>query len=257
MAGLTAGMLVLAGLIVLVGGLVKGTAGFGYAIASTAILAVIFSPKTAVVLMIVPTLAANVALLRELERDSFRRCLRRFWPFIVAAMLGTTVGMLTLERVPADVLTLGLGVFTLSYVALKQPWVALPGEGRVRGWCFRPTSFVQGGFGLVAGLIFGLSNVAVQVVAYLDSLGLDRSVFVGVLSMILVGIAGLRVALAGALGLYGAGNVFLVSVALAVPGLVGVAFGRRLRSSITEDRQRAIVLGLLVVVGLRLLWGGL
>lgn len=51
---------------------------------------------------------------------------------------------------------------------------------------------------LLASLIvlFGSSNVAVQVVAYHDSLSLDRHTFVGVLAMILVGISSLRIGIA-------------------------------------------------------------
>jgi len=43
----------------------------------------------------------------------------------------------------------------------------------------------------------------------------------------------------------------------ALPALVGVAVGKRLRGRLTERTRRAVVLGLLSVVGVRLLAGGL
>jgi len=248
--------LVLAGFVVLFGGLVKGTVGFGYAIASTALLAVFLSPSTAVVLMILPMLAANVSLLRELDRDEFSRCLVQFWPYVLLAMVGTVLGMLLLDVVRTSLLTPALGLFTLAYVAVKQPWIVLPGERAVARYCFRRDTAVKAALGFVSGIVFGLSNVAVQVVAYLDSLDLDRSTFVGVLAMILVGVSGLRVGMAWTLGLYDGGNVLLYSAGLSVPGLVGVTLGGRLRRFSSDRTQLAAVLVLLSIIGVRLVTVG-
>jgi uncharacterized membrane protein YfcA len=55
-------MLVAALAVVFLGGLVKGTAGFGYAIVSTAVLATLFSPTVAVVVMILVGLSGVAAL---------------------------------------------------------------------------------------------------------------------------------------------------------------------------------------------------
>lgn len=96
-----------------------------------------------------------------------------------------------------------------------------------------------------------------QVVAYLDSFDLDRSTFVGVLAMILVGISSLRIGLAWTLGMYESGGLLAVSVGLAIPGLVGVTLGQRLRSVLPEAIELAGVLGLLTVIGLRLVTKGL
>ncbi|MFB6185311.1 MAG: sulfite exporter TauE/SafE family protein, partial [Halobacteriaceae archaeon] len=71
--------------------------------------------------------------------------------------------------------------------------------------------------GFVSGLIFGLTNIAVQVVTYLDSLSLDRSTFVGVLAMILIGISGLRVVITWLLGMYQSGTLLFYSAIVAVP----------------------------------------
>ncbi len=242
--------------IVFLGGLVKGTTGFGYAIASTAILAVVLAPAVAVVLMIVPTLAANLSLLRELDRDQLRPCVERFWPFVLAAVVGTLGGMALLGRVPKPVLALGLGGFTLAYVLLTQDRVAVPGEAWVTRTCFRPSTAAKAGLGLVAGLVFGATNVAVQVVAYLDSLDLDHATFVGVLAMILVGISSVRVGAAWALGLFGGADLVWLSVLAAVPGLVGVTAGRWIRARVPTPVLDRLALLLLAVIGAKLVHGG-
>jgi uncharacterized membrane protein YfcA len=101
--------------------------------------------------------------------------------------------------------------------------------------------------------VFGVSNIAVQVVAYLDSLSLDRPTFVGVLAMILVGISGVRVGLAWTFGMYQTGNLLVVSVIASLPGLAGVRLGRQIRTFVPNVWEQRGVLGLLVVIGLRLL----
>jgi uncharacterized membrane protein YfcA len=207
--------------------------------------------------MILPMLAANVSLLRELDRDEFTRCLAQFWPYVLAAMVGTVLGMLLLDVVPTSLLTPALGLFTLAYVAVKQPWIVLPGERTVARYCFRRDTAVKAALGFVSGVVFGLSNVAVQVVAYLDTLDLDRSTFVGVLAMILVGVSGLRVGMAWTLGLYDGGNLLLYSAGLSVPGLVGVTVGGRLRRFSSDRTQLTAVLVLLSIIGVRLVAVGI
>jgi uncharacterized membrane protein YfcA len=240
--------------VVFAGGLVTG---FGYAIVATATLASVLEPSTAVVVMILPLLAANVSLVRELDRDGIRSCVRRFWPFVAAATAGTLAGMAVLGRVPAALLQSALGLFTLAYVAVTQPWLELPGEAWLADRCFAETPGAKVSLGAVSGVVFGASNVGVQVVAYLDSLDLDRSTFVGVVAMVFVGVGSVRVAAAAALGLYGDGSIVPLSVAAAVPGLVGVSVGRRLRPRIPGRVQRVGVYALLAVIGLRLVSQGL
>lgn len=251
-AGLGAGTLAGVAGVLLVGGLVKGVAGFGYAVVGTAALALVVDPATAVVVMIIPQLAANARLIGELDRGALSACARRFWPYVAAAAVGTLLGMALLDRAPTAALALVLGLLTVAYVVGKQPYWSVPGEARLREICFRPGTGAKAGLGFVSGVVFGASNIGVQVVAYLDALDLDHSTFVGVLAMILVGISTLRVGAARWLGLYDAGGTFLLSVAGVVPGLAGVAAGSRLRHRIPEQYRSAGTLALLAVVGVRL-----
>jgi uncharacterized membrane protein YfcA len=243
-------LLVVAG-VVAFGGLIKGVAGFGYGVASTAILATVLSPTTAVVVMILPALAANASLMGELDGEGLRSCITRFWPYLGAALVGTLLGMAVLDAIPRGPLALALGTLTLGYVLLKQPYVALPGADRAAAVCLRPGGGVKASLGFVSGVVFGASNVGVQVVAYLDTLDLDRSTFVGVLAMVLVGISMVRVVTAFALGLYG-GSALPLSVAAVVPGLVGVRLGTSVRRFVPERAQTRGTLALLAVIGARL-----
>jgi uncharacterized membrane protein YfcA len=108
--------------------------------------------------------------------------------------------------------------------------------------------------GTIAGmaLLDRLPEAPVRVLLGLVSHGL----FVGVVALVFVGINGLRVAAAGALGFYPDAAFALASVAAAVPAVGGVAVGKRLRGRVSERLRRGTVLGLLTVIGVRLVLRG-
>ena len=242
--------------IVVLGGFVTGVNGFGYSVIGTGLLALVVEPQVAVVVMILPILAANVSLVRELDRAGLKRCAKRFWPFVAAAFVGTIVGMSVLSRVPRGPLTLALGLFVFGYLALTQERVPLPGEGWVRTRV-SDTVGVKLLLGLVSGLVFGASNVGVQVVAYLKSLDLDHATFVGVVAMVFLGISSVRVVAAGVLGLYEGGGLLALSAVAAVPGLAGVSLGKRVRPRLARRTRRTGMFLLLAVIGVRLVTNGL
>lgn len=238
----------------LVAGIVNGLAGFGFAVVGTMALATVLSPAAAVVLMILPILAANLRLVTELSAAELRSCGRRFGPLVGSALVGTIVGMIVLDLLPAPPLRVGLGLITLAFVATQQQAVALPTLGSGSSRLDSVGAMV--GIGAVSGLLFGATNVGVQIVAYLRSRELSHSLFVGVVAMVFVGVNGVRVGAAGLLGLYPSLTVFGLSVLAGIPAVAGVSVGSRLRSRLSTRVRRWAVLGLLTVIGVRLIAGG-
>jgi hypothetical protein len=255
--GLAAERLLLFLVTVLLAGGLNGVAGFGFALVGTMVLATVVAPATAVVFMIIPILAVNLALVRDLSRAELRRCSRRFAPLIAAALVGTVVGLVALDSLPAAPLRLGLGLLTLGFVATQQSVVDLPGRTTVEATCFVESVPAMAGVGAVSGLLFGGTNVGVQLIAYLRSCELSHGTFVGVVALVFLGLNAVRVGAAGILGLYPDRTILLLSLAAVVPAVVGVAVGKRLRTLVNERWRRWVVLGLLTVVGVRLVLGGL
>jgi uncharacterized membrane protein YfcA len=247
----------LVALVIVAAGLINGVAGFGFALVGTMALATAVDPATAVVFMIIPILAVNLSLASELSAGQLRTCGRRFAPLLVSALVGTVAGMLLLDRLPEAPLRIGLGLISLSFVATSQRVVSIPGLERARDGCFveRPAAMV--GVGTVSGLLFGGTNVGVQLIAYLRSCNLSHGLFVGVVALVFLGLNGVRVGVAVGFGLYPSPAALGGSAAAAVPAFAGVAAGKRLRDQVSERRRRGVVLGLLVVVGVRLVLGGL
>lgn len=243
--------------IVFLGGLVVGFAGFGYAVVSTATLAIVLPPAEAVTIMIIPLLAANVSLARELDCERLRTCVSRFWPYVLAAIFGTAGGMALLNAIPPAVFSLALGVFTLVYVVSNWRSILPARVERTLDTMTMDTTPIQFVLGGISGFVFGASNVGVQVVAYLDTVDVDREVFVGVLALIFLGVSTVRVGLAGVLGLYGPGSLLWLSIVVAAIGLVGVSIGSRARVVTTATTQNAVVSVLLTIIGTRLVLSGL
>lgn len=243
--------------LVAVAGAVNGVAGFGFAVVGTMALATAVDPATAVVFMILPIVAVNLSLVGELSAAEVRSCGRRFAPLLAAATVGTVLGMLLLERLPEAPLRLALGVVTLGFVAATQRLVPLPDltAGIDPDRLASPAAMAL--VGSVSGLLFGATNVGVQLVAYVRSLDLSHGLFVGVVAIVFLGVNAIRVAAAGAFGLYPDATLALLSLAATVPAAAGVAVGSRLRPRLSERLRRGVVLGLLTAIGLRLTLGGL
>jgi uncharacterized membrane protein YfcA len=251
--GFATEIIVLIASIVFFAGVVTGLTGFGYALIGTVGSAAVLGPQQAVVLMIIPVFVSNIPLLGELDHEQLLTCGRRFTSFIAAAVIGTILGMSILQWVPTTVLTFGLGVFTLGYVVFSQNRVPIPGKGHITSNYFEQHANAQLGIGFGSGLIFGASNVGVTIVAYLDSLDLQRSIFVGVAALIFLGISSIRVGAAWILGLYGAGALVWLSVGTAIIGLVGVEGGQRIRHLLPDRYIEEFILVLLIVIGIRLI----
>ncbi len=255
-AGFSPIFLVILAVVLLVAGTVNGLAGFGFALVGTMALATVIAPSTAVVLMIIPILSANVTLVSELSVAELESCRRRFWPLILAALAGTILGMIVIDRLPGAPVRVGLGLITLAFVLNRQSVVPVPdiGDGNEID---REGTGVMVAVGGVSGLLFGATNVGVQLVAYLRSFDLSHGLFVSVVAMVFLGINAIRVGAAGALGLYPSAAIFGLSVAAVVPAVLGVATGRKLRQRVSSRHREIAVLGMLTVIGVRLVLGGL
>ena len=254
-AGFSSTFLVILAVVLLVAGAVNGLAGFGFALVGTMALATVIAPSTAVVLMIIPILSANVTLVSELSVDELQSCRRRFWPLILAALIGTILGMVIIDSLPGAPVRVGLGLITLAFVLSRQSLVPMPDFGG--GDIDREGTGVMVAVGGVSGLLFGATNVGVQLVAYLRSFDLSHGLFVSVVAMVFLGINAIRVGAAGALGLYPSTVIFGLSVAAVVPAVLGVAIGRKLRQRVSNRHREIAVLGMLTVIGVRLVLGGL
>ena len=174
MVAFTPSVVALVVAVAVLAGAVNGVAGFGFALVGTMALATTVDPAVAVVFMILPILSVNLSLVGDLSVGQLRTCGRRFAPLMGAGLAGTVAGLVALDVVPAGPLRVGLGVLSLAFVANAQEAVRLLGLERAKEGCFVESPAAMAAVGGVSGLLFGGTNVGVQLIAYLRSCELSH-----------------------------------------------------------------------------------
>lgn len=244
----------LVSVLVFLGGLIKGFAGFGYAVAGVGMLSLFFSPEEAVILMIVPLMAGNITLINEIDPGRLKHCLSDFRVLMASMVLGTLIGMFFVGKIPANIFSKSIGIFLILYVLVRSDVLEVHIE-KVRENCFRKNNVFQSISGFLGGFIFGSMSIGALIVSYLDSVDLEREVFVGLLSFALFIISGLRIVLSWYFGYYSGNDLLSFSLLASIPGVIGVIAGSKVGSASSEKRHEMFVLALFVLIGLKLLLG--
>jgi len=237
--------------IILLGGLVKGLNGFGYAVVSTTLLATVMPAQQAVTLMIIPLILANIHILKEVTRRELQNCIERFGPYIITAVTGVTAGTLLIDFIPQNLLSQAIGLFTLLFVASKiEPISDLFDSGL--NYCAENPR-IEPVLGILSGTVFGSTNIGVPFVAYFQQIGLEKKKFATMVALTVLLSSLIRIPLATYLGMYSGPQNILFSVLLAGPGLLGVETGIVLRKKIPERYFYRASLLLMTVIGFKLL----
>lgn len=226
-------------LIALVGGLVRGTTGFGAAMVMAPVLALLIGPRSAVPVTLLLETFAALPMLPSAARIARWRLLA---PISAAAIVTIPLGAWLLAGASPQTLrsaiTLTVIVFSL---ALLSGW-------RHRG---APTLATSIGLGALSGTMLGATSIgAPPVILYLlsgpDPAAVTRASLT--LYVVLISAAGLAV-----LGCGGLLDVPTLRYAgwLAPPFVAGVIFGSKLFSRFSDlrFRQFTMVFMLLVAVG--------
>ncbi len=230
----------LAGLGLLLAGIIKGATGLGYSSCALPFLVSAVGLKAAIVLLVVPAMLSNVFVM--FNTGHLRETLDRFWLLYAATPAGIAVGVLALAWIDQRVATRTLGVLTVLYavLALARPTLSL-----ARG-LERP---LQVPVGVLNGFFTGLTGSQMMpLLPYMLALRLDPDR--------LVQANNVAVTLASAflaIGLVTAGLMTWPTAALSglavIPALGGVQLGTWARRHIPIASFRVIVLVLLVVMG--------
>jgi uncharacterized membrane protein YfcA len=235
--------ILLIGLGLFAAGLLKGTTGLGYSSCALPFLVAAVDLKTAVVLVLVPAMASNLALMWNVGH--FRETLRRFQVLYVALVPGIACGIAMLLWVDQTLATRILGLLTILYalLAIAQPQLSLTPRLELP---------LQLPVGLINGVFTGLTGSQVMpLLPYMLSLRLDADRFVQAVN-IAVALAslvmGLGLALAGLMSWTLAG----LSVTGVLPAFLGVSLGNALRRHLPATTFRIFVLLVLAATGLSL-----
>ena len=224
-------------------GIIKGATGIGYSSCALPFLVASLGLKEAIVLVVAPAMASNVAVL--FTTGSLKKSLQKFWPLYLAILPGVLCGVFLLawvdKRIPTQVL--GLIICTYAVLALLRPALSLsPSMARA----------AQAPVGFLNGLLTGFTGSQVMpLMPYMLALHLEAALFVQavnvavVIASVFLGI-GLWMA-----GLMSAPDLSL-SIAAIAPALLGVQLGSWARRHIPPPQFKSIVLAVLFLIGFSL-----
>ncbi|MFC6835246.1 TSUP family transporter [Halomarina ordinaria] len=231
--------------VAVVAGAVKGAVGFGYALIATPVLSSVIDPVVAVVVLAIPPWMINVFQVGE--TNTGLTYVRREWPLVVLAAVGTVVGVTFLSRYQAGPLVpMLIALLILAYVAFQvvQNFVVVEEA-------HHPVAL--GGVGLATGFLLGAANLGPLLPAYLHTFERDRERYVGGVSMVFAVVFTIKIVQTAAVGLLTPYLLWL-GCAISVVTLVGLFLGTYLRRVGVDERwfNRAVV-ALLLVIGLNIL----
>lgn len=234
----------LAPLVFLGAGTIKGAIGIGLPTTVISILSQFVDPRIAIALGVMPMLLSNIWQMHR-EGDG-AATIRRFWPF--GAALFTCLFLASLFAADFDATTLmlitGVSIVLFSATSLVKLPPPLPKKWEL------PAMITSGAAGGAMGGLTGLWSP--PLVILLLAMRLEKTEYIRAFGFLLV---------IGAIPLLGGylvnglmtRELFLVSMIMVIPTLVGFAVGEKIRSRMDTSRYQKAVLVFFLLMGLNLI----
>ena len=146
--------LIIFSLIIFISSLVHGTVGFGFPMLATPLLAMVTDMKTAILYIAIPTLLIN--LISIYSEGDFLQALKRFFPLAIIGMIGSAIGTQILIYSNSEIFKLLLALSIFLYLFLQKFKIQM-------SWVQERKKLSMVVFGLVAGIIGGLTNVMASI----------------------------------------------------------------------------------------------
>ena len=232
--------------VVLLAGVVRGFAGFGFSALTVAGMSLFFSPAQVVPVAFVLEVLASLTLLRSVWKDIHWGWLR---PLLIGNAFAIPIGVWMLAAIPegplrAIVSTVILLAAVLLLSGFKAPWPDTPP--------------LRLGTGFVSGIFNGLAAIGGMVVAVmLFTTSISGAAARATLIALFFATDLYSIAWAGGNGLLDA-NLLRWTAWLLLPMLIGIALGHRHFLRVDEAEFRRIVLRVLAAMAglglLRAVW---
>ena len=227
-------------------GTAKGLAGTGLPLIATPILAGVFGPRTAVVIMSVLTLLSN-SLLLITGRRRVRPVLREAAPLLLLGAVGTILGVQLLALLDQRVFALVISALVLLFLAGGER--ALGGDPDARR-----IRLAAPLIGFAGGVLNGSTSISGPLVgSYFHARRLSAQDFVVALATVFELYAIVQIGAFILTGLLTPPLLALGMIGL-VPNLLGLIVGIELRGRVSEVMFRRIIVVILVASVTNLLW---
>jgi uncharacterized membrane protein YfcA len=240
--------ILIACVVFVVAGLVKGVIGLGLPTVSLALLTATIGLKPAMAVLVLPALLTNIV--QAMTGGAFLDILRRTWVFILVAFVCTWLGTGILAGSSSPFLPALLGLVTATYAGLS---LATPQFVMPKKWELAATSAL----GAVAGMVTGLTGTfVVPGVIYLQSLGFSKNTFIQSMGFLFT-----MASLSLGVGLSGHGliseDLITLSVIALIPAFAGMFVGVKIRNRLDEVKFRKVFFVSLFILGLYIIFRSL
>ena len=221
--------------------MIHGAIGVGFPLVATPLLTLTTDIRTAIVLLIIPNIAINIASI--VNGKKWVESIERFWPLAIYGMIGSLIGTRLLVVVPADFFRPVLALMLVLYLNADRMGIRFP-------WIRKYPRFALAFWGLLAGILGGTVNVMLPaLVIYTLERGMEKNAMIHVFNMcFLLGKLTQGAVLVHA-GLVTA-NVLLLSIPLSILALTALFLGMRIRDRIPLQAYRLWLKRLLAIMAL-------
>lgn len=151
---LSTDFLIIFSLIIFVSSLVHGSIGFGFPMIATPLLAMVTDMKTAILYIAIPTLLIN--LISIYSEGNFLQAIKRFYPLAIIGIIGSAIGTQILIYSSSEFFKLLLAFSILLYLFIQKFKIQMK-------WIKEKKTLSMIVFGLIAGIIGGLTNVMASI----------------------------------------------------------------------------------------------
>lgn len=227
-----------------VAGVVKGATGIGYATFALPLLASLVGLKTAMALIIAPTLAVNFSL--AFSGGQFRENVGAFLPLYLAMLPGVAAGAVMLAIVDQRIAIGMLGASMVAYAGLALAMPKLSLHEKTARWLRLPVGFIN-------GVLTGLTGAQViPLVPYMMALHMPTGQTIQAIN---IGVLVLSSMLGVSLVATKAVEPLLIGASIAgiLPALAGAALGASLQSKMPAALLRTLILTIVGLSGLKLI----
>ena len=228
-----------------IAGLAKGTTGMGLPLVATPILAGVFGPRPAVVIVTIPIFAANTMLLAQGWR-SFD-ALRGIAPVVIASVIGTIIGVNLLALLDQRAFALLISAMVALFLFRGNRLIGDdPAARRVR--LLGPV------VGFIGGVLQGTTSISSPLIgSYFHVRRMPAAEYVLVLAAIFELNSIIQLVGYSLLGLY-TPPILAIGIVGLIPTLLGLLAGIVLRGRIEQERFRQLIVVLLIASVANLLY---
>jgi uncharacterized membrane protein YfcA len=229
--------------IIALAALVHGTIGIGFPLIATPLLSLLTDVRTAIVLLVLPTMTVNLANIFKGGR--WGRSLARHWPLALYGVVGSVIGTHLLVVVPPHLFSPLMAVMLVLYLNVER-------LGAGFAWVRRYPRAAHAVFGLAAGILAGTVNVMLPaLIIFALETRMSKTVMIQVFNFCFLFGKLTQGAVLLRAGLF-THDVLVVSMALAALALGVMLAGMRMRDRVSAERYRRWLRRLLAVLAVML-----